>query len=195
MKNIYGREGSGKILIYGDSNCIDSSYLVNDCFDLFRDILRFLENKNMLIFNEFHNYKLPLDYQDSDEQPLYWADWNAKKRFMKYSKFGKKMNYCKKVTIYDKDIIIKLDEYEKKYLKSIHYDYTSKKIDKWVTNQKINSNYFWNFDLILTTEYIQIFIMVLSIIVLIFVIVLIRKKKTKKYNYSELPNKDPIILV
>eukprot|EP00828_Plagiopyla_frontata_P041559 TRINITY_DN5964_c0_g1_i1.p1 TRINITY_DN5964_c0_g1~~TRINITY_DN5964_c0_g1_i1.p1 ORF type:complete len:271 (-),score=32.68 TRINITY_DN5964_c0_g1_i1:78-890(-) len=58
---------SGKIIVYGDSNCIDSNYLYNDCFELFFDMLDYLETTQMNLFAYFENYELPLPYE-YDEQ-------------------------------------------------------------------------------------------------------------------------------
>lgn len=50
LEDIYSIPNSGKIAVFGDSNCIDSSYLVNDCFDLLKDILYFIKTKKMILF-------------------------------------------------------------------------------------------------------------------------------------------------
>ena len=62
---------SGKIIVYGDSNCIDSNYLYNDCFELFFDMLDYLETTQMNLFAYFENYELPLPYE-YDEQVIYF---------------------------------------------------------------------------------------------------------------------------
>jgi len=200
LKRVYGIESSGKIIVYGDSNCIDSSYLYNDCFELFKDFLRFLRNEEMLIFNEFHHYQLPLDYEDEFEKPLYWGDWKNKQRFLNYSKFTKKNskgnNHCKKVTLFREEIMNRMNEMEKTALKSVfNSNNPFDKINKWITDQKNKARFFPEFNLMLASEYIQVVIMVLSISFVVFFIVLIRKKRRKKYNYSQLPAKDPILLV
>lgn len=198
LKKVYGQENSGKIIVFGDSNCIDSSYLYNDCFDLFKDFLRFVENKEMLIFNEFHDFQLPLDYEDSNEKVIYWNNWKNKQNFLNYSKFSKKnTNFCKKTTLFSEEIFSRMNEMEKQALKIV-YDSsgTFDKINRWITNQKIKANYFPEFNFILSSEYIQVVIMVLSIsFVIFFLIVLIRRRTIKKYTYSQLANKDPVLLV
>lgn len=195
LKNIHGIEDSGKIMIYGDSNCIDSSYLVNDCFDLFKDFLRFIENKKMRIFDEFHYFQLPLAYEDEKEKPIYFEDWKSKQIFLKFSKFKEKKNTCKRISLFDKELISHLSEIEKAAFKSIHYSYNANKIHQWVTNQKSSTNLFPELNLMLTTEYIHLSIMAISLGLVIFFIILIRKKKSKRHLYSHIPNKDPIMLV
>ena len=199
LKKVYGMESSGKIIVYGDSNCIDSSYLFNDCFDLFKDFLRFIQNDDMLIFNEFHNFQLPLDYEDKHEKAIYWADWKNKQSFINISKFGKKynkVNFCKKVTLLRKEIIIRMNEMEKTALKSVYSSNNPfDKINQWITNQKKRATFFPEFNFILSSEYIQVAIMILSISFVIFFIILIRKKRIKKYSYSQLTSRDPVMLV
>ena len=200
LKRVYGMESSGKVIVYGDSNCIDSSYLYNDCFDLFKDFLRFINNEKMLIFNEFNNYQLPLDYEDEKEKPLYWSDWKTKQSFLNYSKFTRKNNksnnFCKRVTLFRKEIMNRMNEMEKTALKSVfHSEKPFDKINKWITDQKNRARFFPEFNFILSSEYIQVGIMVLSISFVIFFIFLIRKKRFKKFTYAQLPVKDPILLV
>ena len=201
LNQVYDIESSGKIIVYSDSNCIDSSYLYNDCFDLFKDFLKFIENQEMMIFNEFHEFQLPLDYEDKHEKVMYMNDWKNKQGFLNYSKLyrknnNNKVNFCKKVTLFNKEIINSINAIEKAALKSVYNTNNPLvKLNQWITKQKTKARFFPEFNFIIYSEYIQFAIMILSISFVIFFIILIRKKRIKKYTYLQLPNKDPIMLV
>ena len=45
--------------------------MINDCFGLFEDMLRFTSSKKMDIFNEFKNFELPQDYKYHDNITYY----------------------------------------------------------------------------------------------------------------------------
>ena len=41
-------ESNGRIAVYGDSSCLDSSHMVKDCFWLLEDILQFAMTVSIL---------------------------------------------------------------------------------------------------------------------------------------------------
>ncbi|XP_066369051.1 subtilisin-like protease SBT6.1 [Miscanthus floridulus] len=54
--------GEGRIAIYGDSNCLDSSHMVTNCYWLLRKILEFTGNrvKDHVLFSEAAQLKFPV---------------------------------------------------------------------------------------------------------------------------------------
>ncbi|CAD6337575.1 unnamed protein product [Miscanthus lutarioriparius] len=54
--------GEGRIAIYGDSNCLDSSHMVTNCYWLLRKILEFTGNrvKDPVLFSEAAQLKFPV---------------------------------------------------------------------------------------------------------------------------------------
>lgn len=54
--------GEGRIAVYGDSNCLDSSHMVTNCYWLLRKILEFTGNKvkDPVLFSETTQLKFPV---------------------------------------------------------------------------------------------------------------------------------------
>lgn len=59
--------GEGRIAVYGDSNCLDSSHMVTNCFQLLRKILDFTGSniKDPVLFSESVKQDIPL-YEDDN---------------------------------------------------------------------------------------------------------------------------------
>ena len=69
--------GKGRIGVYGDSNCLDSSHMVDDCFWLLQKMLDFTsENiKDPVLFSKSFKQKQPLDH-DENRVPSRRTDLN-----------------------------------------------------------------------------------------------------------------------
>ncbi|KAL4572223.1 hypothetical protein LXL04_018993 [Taraxacum kok-saghyz] len=69
--------GKGRIAVYGDSNCLDSSHMVDDCFWLLQKMLDFTsENiKDPVLFSKSFKQKQPLDH-DENRLPSRRTDLN-----------------------------------------------------------------------------------------------------------------------
>ncbi|XP_020100151.1 subtilisin-like protease SBT6.1 isoform X2 [Ananas comosus] len=75
--------GRGRVAVYGDSNCLDSSHMVTNCYWLLRKILDFT-NRNIrdpVLFSESAKIKYPI-YEEESRSPLRRTDVN----FSQYSK-------------------------------------------------------------------------------------------------------------
>ncbi|XWS69891.1 hypothetical protein CRYUN_Cryun03dG0002600 [Craigia yunnanensis] len=59
--------GEGRIAVYGDSNCLDSSHMVTNCYWLLRKILDFTGSniKDPVLFSESVKQDMPLDEEDN----------------------------------------------------------------------------------------------------------------------------------
>ncbi|OEL31558.1 Subtilisin-like protease SBT6.1 [Dichanthelium oligosanthes] len=68
--------GEGRIAVYGDSNCLDSSHMVTNCYWLLRKILEFTGNrvKDPVLFSEAAQLKFPVF--ENIHQPLRRSDVN-----------------------------------------------------------------------------------------------------------------------
>ncbi|MBA0835654.1 hypothetical protein Goarm_007924 [Gossypium armourianum] len=69
--------GEGRIAIYGDSNCLDSSHMVTNCYWLLRKILDFTGSniKDPVLFSESAKQDVPL-YEDDTRLPSRRTDVN-----------------------------------------------------------------------------------------------------------------------
>lgn len=84
--------GEGRIAVYGDSNCLDSSHMVTNCYWLLRKIVEFAGNKvrDPVLFSEAVQLKLPVS--ENNQQPLRRPDVN----FSTYSTVTGKGLICHK---------------------------------------------------------------------------------------------------
>ncbi|MBA0564480.1 hypothetical protein Golob_009421 [Gossypium lobatum] len=69
--------GEGRIAVYGDSNCLDSSHMVTNCYWLLRKILDFTGSniKDPVLFSESAKQDVPL-YEDDNRLPSRRTDVN-----------------------------------------------------------------------------------------------------------------------
>ncbi|KAK6236329.1 Peptidase S8/S53 domain - like 10 [Theobroma cacao] len=69
--------GEGRIAVYGDSNCLDSSHMVTNCYWLLRKILDFTGSniKDPVLFSESVKQDMPL-YEDDNNLPSRRTDVN-----------------------------------------------------------------------------------------------------------------------
>uniref|UniRef100_A0A5B7B387 Putative membrane-bound transcription factor site-1 protease n=1 Tax=Davidia involucrata TaxID=16924 RepID=A0A5B7B387_DAVIN len=69
--------GGGRIAVYGDSNCLDSSHMVTNCYWLLRKILDFTSRniKDPVLFSDSVRQDKPL-YQDDNQLPSRRTDVN-----------------------------------------------------------------------------------------------------------------------
>jgi membrane-bound transcription factor site-1 protease len=69
--------GEGRIAVYGDSNCLDSSHMVTNCFTLLRKMLDFTsENvRDPVLFSNSNKQVAPL-YEDDNQLPSRRTDVN-----------------------------------------------------------------------------------------------------------------------
>ncbi|XP_022729283.1 subtilisin-like protease SBT6.1 isoform X2 [Durio zibethinus] len=69
--------GKGRIAVYGDSNCLDSSHMVTNCYWLLRKILDFTGSniKDTVLFSESVKQDMPV-YEDDSHLPTRRTDVN-----------------------------------------------------------------------------------------------------------------------
>jgi membrane-bound transcription factor site-1 protease len=84
--------GQGRIAVYGDSNCLDSSHMVTNCYWLLRKIVEFAGNRvrDPVLFSEAAQLKFPVF--ENIQQPLRRPDVN----FSLYSTVTGKELICHK---------------------------------------------------------------------------------------------------
>nr|XP_043625245.1 subtilisin-like protease SBT6.1 isoform X2 [Erigeron canadensis] len=84
--------GGSRIAVYGDSNCLDSSHMVTNCYWLLRKILEFTGRnmKDPILFSDSVKQKVPLQ-QDDDQLPSRRTDLN----FSTYSAVAGKELVCR----------------------------------------------------------------------------------------------------
>ncbi|XP_024964331.1 subtilisin-like protease SBT6.1 isoform X1 [Cynara cardunculus var. scolymus] len=90
--------GGSRIAVYGDSNCLDSSHMVTNCYWLLRKILEFTGRniKDPVLFSNSVKQKVPL-HLDDDQLPSRRTDLN----FSTYSAvFGKELT-CRSDSRFD----------------------------------------------------------------------------------------------
>lgn len=85
--------GEGRIAVYGDSNCLDSSHMVTNCYWLLRKILDFTSSdiKDPQLFSDSLKQDIPL-YVDDNQLPTRRTDVN----FSTYSAVVGKDLICRK---------------------------------------------------------------------------------------------------
>ncbi|KAI3775519.1 hypothetical protein L1987_50098 [Smallanthus sonchifolius] len=90
--------GGSRIAVYGDSNCLDSSHMVTNCYSLLRKILDFTGKnvKDPILFSNSVILKTPL-YQDDDQLPSRRTDLN----FSTYSAVVGKELICRSDSRFD----------------------------------------------------------------------------------------------
>ena len=68
---------SGRVAVYGDSNCLDSSHMVTNCFWLLKKILEFTSKniKDPVLFSESIKQDKPL-HQEDNQLPSRRTDVN-----------------------------------------------------------------------------------------------------------------------
>lgn len=69
--------GEGRIAVYGDSNCLDSSHMVTNCYWLLRKILDFTSSdiRDPVLFSKTASQDEPL-YEDDNQLPSRRTDVN-----------------------------------------------------------------------------------------------------------------------
>nr|DAD44666.1 TPA_asm: hypothetical protein HUJ06_002896 [Nelumbo nucifera] len=84
--------GSGRIAVYGDSNCLDSSHMVTNCFWLLKKILDFTSRniRDPVLFSDSIRQDVPL-YEDDNQLPSRRTDVN----FSSYSAVVGKELICR----------------------------------------------------------------------------------------------------
>ena len=84
--------GEGRIAVYGDSNCLDSSHMVTNCYWLLRKILDFTSAniRDPILFTKFSKRNSPLYLEDS-KLPSRRSDVN----FSLYSAVARKELICR----------------------------------------------------------------------------------------------------
>lgn len=84
--------GEGRIGVYGDSNCLDSSHMVTNCFTLLRKMLDFTSNnvRDPVLFSNSNKQDAPL-YEDDNQLPSRRTDVN----FSSYSAVVGKELFCR----------------------------------------------------------------------------------------------------
>ncbi|KAI3802914.1 hypothetical protein L1987_31061 [Smallanthus sonchifolius] len=90
--------GASRIAVYGDSNCLDSSHMVTNCYWLLRKILDFTGKnvKDPILFSNSVILKTPL-HQDDDQLPSRRTDLN----FSTYSAVVGKELICRSDSRFD----------------------------------------------------------------------------------------------
>ncbi|KAD6795131.1 hypothetical protein E3N88_06027 [Mikania micrantha] len=90
--------GESRIAVYGDSNCLDSSHMVTNCYWLLRKILDFTGKnvKDPVLFSNSVKLKTPL-HQDNDQLPTRRTDLN----FSAYSAVLGKELICRSDSRFD----------------------------------------------------------------------------------------------
>ncbi|KAK4724839.1 hypothetical protein R3W88_027618 [Solanum pinnatisectum] len=85
--------GGGRIAVYGDSNCLDSSHMVADCYWLLKKILDFTSRneKDPVLFSDSVRQNTPL-YVDNNKLPSRRTDV----KFSKYSRVVGKELICER---------------------------------------------------------------------------------------------------
>ncbi|XP_042498714.1 subtilisin-like protease SBT6.1 [Macadamia integrifolia] len=85
--------GGGRVAVYGDSNCLDSSHMVTNCYWLLRKILDYTSRniKDAVLFSKFTWQDVPLD-EDDRQLPSRRTDVN----FSSYSAVVGKELICKR---------------------------------------------------------------------------------------------------
>lgn len=83
--------GGGRIAVYGDSNCLDSSHMVTNCFGLLKKMLDFTSRniKDPMLFSDSVRQEKPL-YVDTNQLPSRRTDVN----FSTYSRVVGKELTC-----------------------------------------------------------------------------------------------------
>lgn len=83
--------GGGRIAVYGDSNCLDSSHMVTNCFWLLKKLLNFTSGniKDPVLFSESNRQHVPL-HLDNNQLPSRRTDVN----FSSYSSVVGKELIC-----------------------------------------------------------------------------------------------------
>ncbi|GLT48581.1 hypothetical protein SLA2020_221980 [Shorea laevis] len=84
--------GEGRIAVYGDSNCLDSSHMVTNCYWLLKKILDFTSSniKDPVLFSDSAKQDKPL-YEDDNQLPSRRTDVN----FSTYSAVVRKDLLCR----------------------------------------------------------------------------------------------------
>ncbi|GLU09869.1 hypothetical protein SLE2022_267070 [Rubroshorea leprosula] len=84
--------GEGRIAVYGDSNCLDSSHMVTNCYWLLKKILDFTSSniKDSVLFSDSAKQDKPL-YEDDNQLPSRRTDVN----FSTYSAVVRKDLLCR----------------------------------------------------------------------------------------------------
>lgn len=84
--------GEGRIAVYGDSNCLDSSHMVTNCYWLLRKILDFTSGniRDPVLFTKFSKQNSPL-YLEDNKLPSRRSDVN----FSLYSAVAGKELICR----------------------------------------------------------------------------------------------------
>lgn len=84
--------GQGRVAVYGDSNCLDSSHMVTNCFVLLRKILDFTSEdvRDPVLFSDSNKQDTPL-YEDDNQLPSRRTDVN----FSAYSAVTGKELICR----------------------------------------------------------------------------------------------------
>lgn len=82
----------GRIAVYGDSNCLDSSHMVTNCYWLLRKLLDFTSHgrKDPILFSKSVKLEAPL-YQDDNQLPTRRTDVE----FSAYSSVNGKELICR----------------------------------------------------------------------------------------------------
>lgn len=90
--------GKGRIAVYGDSNCLDSSHMVTNCFSLLRKILDFTSEdvRDSELFSNSNKQDSPL-YEDVNQLPSRRTDVN----FSAYSVTAGKELTCRTDTRFE----------------------------------------------------------------------------------------------
>ena len=90
--------GGSRIAVYGDSNCLDSSHMVTNCYWLLRKILEFTGSnvKDPILFSNSVKQKAAL-HQDDDQLPSRRTDLN----FSTYSAVVGKELTCRSDSRFD----------------------------------------------------------------------------------------------
>ncbi|XP_059306975.1 subtilisin-like protease SBT6.1 [Lycium ferocissimum] len=83
--------GGGRIAVYGDSNCLDSSHMVTNCYGLLKKMLDFTRRniKDPMLFSDSGRQEKPL-YVDKNQLPTRRTDVN----FSAYSRVVGKELLC-----------------------------------------------------------------------------------------------------
>ncbi|KAJ8532873.1 hypothetical protein K7X08_015762 [Anisodus acutangulus] len=84
--------GGGRIAVYGDSNCLDSSHMVTNCYGLLKKMLDFTSRniKDPMLFSDTVRQEKPL-YVDKNQLPTRRTDVN----FSTYSRVAGKELICR----------------------------------------------------------------------------------------------------
>lgn len=90
--------GGSRIAVYGDSNCLDSSHMVTNCYWLLRKMLDFTGKnvKDPILFSNSVKLKTPL-HQDDDQLPSRRTDLN----FSTYSAVAGRELICRSDSRFD----------------------------------------------------------------------------------------------